>query len=136
GQLGVLTRGERGMALAVPLVELLQHHRPGRHVDAEGEGLGGENRPDQPGGEQLLDYFLEDRQHAGVVRGDTTPQRQDPVVVAQDGEILVGYVTGTPGGEVFDDPRLVRRGQPQPGGEALLDGGVTAGPAEDERDRG
>ena len=47
GELGVLPRGQPGVGLAVPLVQLLDDHGPGRHVDAEGQRLGGENRPDQ-----------------------------------------------------------------------------------------
>ena len=72
----------------------------------------------------------------GVVGGDAPAQREHPVVVAEDGEVLVGDVGGPPRRDVLDDPRLVGRGQPQAGGQALLDGGVAAGPAEDERDRG
>ena len=47
GELRVLARGERDVRLAVPLVELLEHDRARGHVDAEREGLGGEDRPDQ-----------------------------------------------------------------------------------------
>ena len=136
GELGVLAGGERDVGLAVPLVELLEHHGPRGHVDAEGEGLGGEHRLDQARGEQLLDDLLEDRQQPGVVGGDAAAQREHPVVVAEDGQVLVGEVGGAPGRDVLDDPRLVGRGQPQARGQALLHGGVAAGPAEDEGDRG
>ncbi len=136
GELGVLPRGERDVGLAVPLVELLEHDRAGGHVDAEREGLGREDGPDQALGEQLLDDLLEDREHARVVGGDAASQREHPVVVAEDGEVLVGDVAGPPGGDGLDLLRLGGRGQPQARLQALLDGGVAAGPAEDERDRG
>ena len=71
-----------------------------------------------------------------MVGGDAPAQGEDPVVVAEDGEVLVGDVAGPPGRDRLDLLRLGRRGQPQPGLQALLDGGVAAGPAEDERDRG
>jgi hypothetical protein len=74
GQLGVLPRRQVRVVLAVPFVQALDDDRPGRHVDAEGEGLGGEHGPDQPGGEQLLDDLLERRQHPGVMCRNPAPQ--------------------------------------------------------------
>ena len=47
GQLRVLARGERLVLLAGELGERLDDDRPGRHVDAEGEGLGGEHDLDE-----------------------------------------------------------------------------------------
>ena len=47
GQLGVLPRRDVGVRLAVPLDELLEHDRAGRHVDAERQRLGREHRLDQ-----------------------------------------------------------------------------------------
>ena len=135
-ELGVLARGERDMGFAVPLVELFKHDGPGGHVDAERQGFCGEDGLDQSGGEQFLDDFLEGGQHAGVVRGDATLEGQDPVVVPEDREVLVGDVGGSAGRDVFDDPCLVGRGEAQAGAQALLNGGVAACPAEDERDRG
>jgi hypothetical protein len=79
GELGVLPRRDVGVRLAVPLDQLLQHHRAGRHVDAERERLGGEHRLDQALDEQLLDDLLEGRQHAGVVGGDAALQAVQPV---------------------------------------------------------
>ena len=136
GELGVLAGGERDVGFAVPLVELLKNDRPGGHVDAERQGLRGEDRLDQARGEQFLDNLLEGGQQAGVVRGDAALEGEDPVVIAEDRQVLVGNVAGAPRGHVLDDPRLVGRGQAQARAQALLDGGVAAGPAEDERDRG
>ncbi len=90
GQLGVLPRGDVGVGLAVPLRELLEHDRAGRHVDAEGQGLGGEDGLHQPPHEELLDALLEDRQHSGVVGRDAAREALEEVVVAQDVAVLVG----------------------------------------------
>ena len=76
-------------------VELLDHHRAGRHVDAEREGLGGEHDLAQPAHEQLLDALLERRQHPGVVGGDAAGEAVEEVVVAEDVQVLVGQVAGS-----------------------------------------
>jgi hypothetical protein len=69
-QLGVLAGRERLVALAVELREPLDHDRPRRHVDAEGERLGGEDHLHEAGREARLDRLLERRHHPGVVGGD------------------------------------------------------------------
>ena len=46
GQLGVLGRRDVDVVLAVELHELLEHDGARRHVDAEGQGLRGEDGPD------------------------------------------------------------------------------------------
>ena len=136
GELGVLPRGQVRVGLAVPLVQLLDDHGPGRHVDAEREGLGREDRADQAGREQFLDHLLEGGQHAGVVRRDAAPQPGQPLAVAEHGQVLRRDVRGAALGDLLDHLGLFRRGQPQPRDQALLDRRVAAGPAEDERDRG
>ena len=100
--------------LAVPLVQPLDDHRPGRHVDAQGQRLGGEHGADQPGLEQFLDYFLEGGQHPGVVRRDPALQPGQPLGVAQHRQVGLGDVPGAPLGDLGDGGRLVRGGQPQP----------------------
>ena len=136
GQLGVLPRGERGVRLAVPFVQPLDDDGPRGHVHAEGERLGGEHRPDQPGGEQLLHDLLERGQQPGVVRRDAPAKTGDPVVVAEDAQVFVGDIGGAALGDRLDLLGLVGGGQPQAGGQALLHRGVAARTAEDERDRG
>ncbi len=136
GQLGVLAGGDVGMLLAVPLDELLQHHRAGGHVDAEGEGLGREHGLDQAAHEQLLDDLLEGRQHARVVGGDTALQALQPLVVAEDVQVL----GRNGGGALLDEcadllPRLLVV-ESESRVQALLDGGLAGGAAEDEGDRG
>jgi hypothetical protein len=88
GELGVLPRRHVGVGLAVPLGELLEHHRAGGHVDAQRERLGGEHGLDQTGGEQLLDDLLEGRKHAGVVRGQPALQPLEPLPVAEHPQVL------------------------------------------------
>ena len=70
-QLGVLTGSQIDVGLAVEFDQPFQHHRAGRHVDSQREGLGREHRLDQPPDEQLLDGFLERGQHPGVVARDS-----------------------------------------------------------------
>ncbi len=83
GELGVLPRRDVGVGLAVPLDELLEHDRAGRHVDAERERLGREHRLDQPAREELLDDLLEGRQQPGVVRGEPALEALEPLPVAR-----------------------------------------------------
>ncbi|MGX1121665.1 hypothetical protein RKD37_007028 [Streptomyces ambofaciens] len=136
GELGELAGGDVGVLLAVPLDELLQHDRAGGHVDAEGEGLGGEDGLHQTADEQLLDDLLEGGQHARVVGGDAALQPLQPLVVAQDVQVLAG----DGGGALLDQGPHPLPGalvvEPEARVQALLDGGLAAGPAEDEGDRG
>ena len=121
---------------AVELHELLEHDGAGGHVDAEREGLGGEDDLEQASGEQLLDHGLQQRQHAGVVGGVAVHdpasegcQAQDLLVLDTDlGELLVEHGA--------DLPPLLVVGQPQPGPCALLDRSLASGAGEDEHDRG
>ena len=94
GELGVLPRSQLGVGLAVPLDQPLDHHGPGGHVDPQGQGLGGEHRPDQPGLEQLLDHFLERGQQARVMRGDAALQAGQPLAVAEYRQVRFGNVPG------------------------------------------
>ena len=90
GELGVLPRGQVDVRLAVELDQPFQHHAAGRHVDAQRQRLGGEDRLDQAADEQLLDDLLERRQHAGVVGGEAALQPVEPLPVAQHGQVLAG----------------------------------------------
>ena len=55
---------------AVELAKQVEHHGARGHVDAEREGLGGEEHLQEPRGEHALDELLVDREHAGVVEAD------------------------------------------------------------------
>ncbi len=68
-QLRVLPpRRQFGVRFTVVLDQTFEHHRACRHVDAEGQRLGREDRPHEPLDEQFLDCLAECRQHAGMVR--------------------------------------------------------------------
>jgi hypothetical protein len=123
------------VGLAVELDEFLEHHRAGRHVDAQGQGLGGEADLQQPAGEQLLDDVPEGRQHAGVVRAVAVAQGPSPLPEPEDPEVL--------GRDPLDPPVDGREdlvafgvgGQPHPVDEELTDRAVATGAGEDEVDR-
>ena len=112
GELGVLPRGQVRVGLAVPLVQLLDDHGPGRHVDAERERLGREHRADQAGREQLLDHLLEGGQHAGVVRRYAAPEPVQPLTVAEHGQVFRRDIRGAALGGLLDQFGLFRRRQP------------------------
>ena len=136
GELGVLPRRHVHVRLAVPLGEPLDDDRPGGHVDAERQRLGGEDDLDEAVAEQLLDDLLERGQHAGVVGGDTATQPLAQLVEAEDVQVLVGQVRARLVDAVLDLASLVGSGQHDPGVEQLLDGGCTARAAEHEHDGG
>src|SRR5256886_5172692 len=70
-----LVVGQRAEPALRPLGQPLQHHRPGRHVDAEAHRLGGEDHLAEAALEEALDEALETRQDAGVVQADAQTQR-------------------------------------------------------------
>ena len=107
GELGVLARGEELVALAGELGQLLDHHGAGRHVDAEGEGLGGEHDLDESLDEAGLDRLLERRHHAGVVGGDARLEAGEPPVVAEEREVVVAEVGDVALDDLADADALV-----------------------------
>ena len=102
GQLGELPGGEQLVAFAGELVEALDDHGPGGHVDAERERFGGECQPYQTGLEQLLDRLLEHRDQPGVVGGDAVAQSLQPLFVAQDVQVVAVQVGASCLGELPD----------------------------------
>ena len=135
GQLGVLPRRQLDVGLAVPLHQLLEHHGAGRHVDAEGQGLGREDHLEQPRLEQVLDDLLECREQAGMMGGDPALEALDPFVEPQCGEVLVREAPGQLEDTVPHPRSLLARIEPKSRREALLHGVVAAGAAEEEVDR-
>src|SRR5215211_8613832 len=87
GQLCVLARRDISMRFAIELDQLLQHDRPGRHVDAQRQCLGREDDLDQPAYEGLLDTLLECGQHAGMMRGYSPTEGLGEEVVVEGVEI-------------------------------------------------
>ena len=134
GQLQVLARREAGPSGPAVLGEALDHHRAGRHVDAQRQRLGGEDHPEQSGGEALLDRLAEDRHQAGVVGRDPGLQPLQPVVVAQHAEVVVAQRFDARLGDLADGGPFVPVGQAHAVADALADGVVAGGPAEDEDD--
>ena len=118
GQLGVLPRREHLVVVAGELRQLLDDDRAGRHVDADGERLGGEHDLDQPLDEAGLDDLLERRHHAGVVGGDAGLELGEELAVAEHGEVVVGEPVEAGVDDLADAVALGAVGQAQPGGEA------------------
>ncbi len=88
--------GDQGAAApAVPLAHPADDHGPGRHVDAEGEGVGREDDLHQAAPKENFDQLLEQGQQAGVVEADALPGEgrdgldllQLPVLGPQPGEV-------------------------------------------------
>ena len=84
------------MGLAVVLDQPLQHDGAGRHVDAQGQRLGGEHGPHQALDEQFLDGLPERRQHARMVGGQAALQRLAPFPVPEHLEIAARQFAGVP----------------------------------------
>ena len=77
-------QGQHLVVLARELGELVDHHRAGRHVDADGQRLRGEDDSDQALGEASLDDLLERRHHPRVVRGDARLELGQELAIPQD----------------------------------------------------
>ena len=135
GELGVLARGQELVALAGELGELLDDDRTGRHVDAEGERLGGEHRLDQTGREAGFHGLLERRHQAGMVGGIAGLQPDQPARIVQHRQVLVGEGVHVLLGDGPDLAPLLGGGEALSFPHALGDGVVTGRPAEDEIDR-
>ena len=87
GELRVLAGRELFVVVAGELRQLLDHDRPSRHVDPDGEGLGGEHDLDEPLDEARFDDFLERRHHAGVVGREPGIELGEELAVAEHREI-------------------------------------------------
>ncbi len=134
GQLQVLPRGQGGPSGAAVLGEALDDHRAGRHVDAQRERLGGEDHLEEAGGEALLHRLAEDRHQPGVVGGHPALEPFQPVVVAEDAEVVVAEGLHPPLGDLADGGPLGPVGQADAVAHDLAHRFVAGGPAEDEDD--
>ena len=123
------------VVLAGELGQLLDHDGARRHVDAHGEGLGGEHHLDQPGGEARLHHLLERRHHAGVVGGDARLEAGQEAAVAEHREVP----SSMPPSRRSTISRIRSRSSPvvsrTPASTHGLGGVVARRPAEDEVDR-
>jgi len=134
GELGVLPRRDVGVHLAVELHQLFEHHATGRHVDAQGERLGGEDDLDQPADERLLDALLERGQQAGVVGRDAAAQGLGEAAVVKGVQVGVAQGRRVPRRDLVKGRALGVGRQAQAGVHQLGDRLVAAGAAEDEVD--
>ena len=136
GELGVLPCADVGVGLPVPLGELLQNHRAGRHVDPQRQRLRGEDGLDEPAAEQVLDDLLEGGQQPGVMGGDAVLQAFPPLREPEHPQVGDRDVAGALRNVGPHLAALLHAVEAQPGEQALPDSGVAAGPAEHEGDRG
>ena len=135
GQLRVLPRGDHHMRFAVELHELLEHDGASGHVDAQRQGLRGEDDLDDSLREQLFDELFELRNHPRVVRGDSEQQSLAKGVIAEDAEVFVGEFIAQRFQCRVDDRLLFPRVQVGACAQVLFDGFVAAVAGEDEHDR-
>ncbi len=135
GQLRVLAGREERMVIAGELRQLLDHHRPRRHVDTDRQRLGGEHHLHETLREAGFDDLLERRHHARVVSSDPGLQLREELPVAEDSEIVLLH----PGQPALDDladaDALVDARQLHAGSQARLRRFGARVAAEDEVDR-
>jgi hypothetical protein len=89
GQLGVLRWSEKLVAISGELCELVDHHGPCWHVDAQSESLCRENDPHESFDEALFNGFFEGRNKASMMTGNTSLKRVEPAAIVKDPEILI-----------------------------------------------
>ena len=123
------------MLLPVELHQPLQHHCARGHVDTQCQCLGGKYRLHQPLGEEFLDGVPEDRQHAGMVGGDTAQQPLTPLPVAENVQVRLGQPFGAAVDDGNDLPPVFLGGEAQPGSKALRHSAIAASTRKDECDR-
>jgi len=112
----------------------VKHDRSGGHVDAEGQGLGGEDEFEETFGKEDLGGFLEGRHEPCVVSGDAGLKIGEPPVVAQHRQVARVEVGGLGGSDVADSGGFVGRSEPQPEIDGLVCGRAATGSGEDEVD--
>ncbi len=127
-ELGVLPRGQQLVPLPLELPQVLDHDGLRRHVDAEGEGLGGEHDADQPLGEQRLHGLLEHREHPRVMGRDAGGEPLEERPESERLQIVLVDPGGTLLGELADPLPLVLRGQADPAVEHPLHAAVAPRP--------
>ena len=134
GELEVLARREGGPSGAAVLGEALNDDGAGWHVDPERQRLGGEDQLEQPGGEALLHRLAEDRDEAGMMRRHTALQALEPLVVAEDSQVVVVQRFHPTLDHLADGGALGGVGEANAVAHDLMHSVVAGGAAEDEDD--
>ena len=119
GELRVLAGRQGLVVVAGELRELLDHHAARRHVDADGERLGGEHDLHEPLDEAGLDDLLERRHHPGVVWRDAGLELGHELLVAEHLEVgVASSPSSRPSAISWIAGSLVLVGEAHPGGDA------------------
>ena len=134
GELGVFAGGDIYVGFTIVFGEFFEDDGAGGHVNAKGEGFGGEDKFNEAGGKKRFDGFFEKRQHPGVVCGDAAKEPFSPFIVAESVEVSGVKVRGGFGDVCADGSLLLVGGEHQIGVDALGDGTVAPGAGEDEAD--
>ena len=134
GELGVLAGREVDVSFAVEFDEFFQDDGAGGHVDAEGEGFGGEDDFEEAVDEEFFDDVAEGGEHAGVVGGEAAGEGSAPVAVAEDFEVFFRDGGDVGVDDVFDAVGFFWGGEVDAGAEALGEGAVASDAGEDEGD--
>ena len=135
GELGVLAGREPFVALARELGELLDHHGARRHVDANGQGLSGENHLHESLDEARFDDFFHGRHHPGMMRCHTALELSDELCEAEHVEVGSFEPTEPCTDDGADRCSFAGVDQIESGVDTRLGGRITLGTAEDEEDR-
>ena len=88
-ELRVLPWRERNVLLPIPFDQFLQHHTLRGHIDPKGQGFGREDNLDKSLLKERLSNLLECGEHSRVVRGDSTLQSIEPLVISKRRKILI-----------------------------------------------
>ena len=110
-ELGVLPRCQDLMPLALELPQILDDDGLGRHVDPQAQRLRREQDLHQARFEELLDRFLEHRQHPGMVSCDTGRQAFEELVEPECDQVVLVHPRGASLRDVPDPLSLPSRCQ-------------------------
>ena len=135
-ELGVLTGGNGNPGFSVELVELLQHHRARRHIDAKRQGLRGEDDFEEFAPEKFFHDLLEHRQHSRVMGGHTAQYAIQPRVIPQHSSVVIVEAIKFFFDKIKDGDPFVLGGEGDTAVQPLRHRLVTSGTREDKEDRG
>lgn len=82
------------MSTTRELGEFVEHHRPCRHVDADGQGLGRKDEFDQPVGETPLDDLAKRWNEPRVMDSNSTFDLIEEPRITEYGQVVLGKLLG------------------------------------------